>query len=548
MPYNGPRRPRLPILPSWLARLYLSLSIRLKAESRLMILRLSLPDQVSIQRVRSGVLRAVNQATAIRATIIRATVVQATAIQDCEQGGLKQGAWEGCSSGRCRLDLYALAIFVLTVTLVGGPTFVWADPPVEPKLSAAAVPIRIKNTPPLPADQIAAAYRSSEPVPQPAATDTEAILESLRQGPSVESSPESANAETPSAEQLQNWIEQLGSTVFASREQATAKLRAVGRPALAVLRDNAENHPDIEVRMRATDVAEGITQSETAGRIDAFLAGQDVGLDGWPMARRILGDGDRIREVYVDLALRLEPVAKALAGSTADRSDALRLAISQIQRGMFVEQRLPTEADALALLLLVNDRDVPMNGVDENALFSVLQKEVTSILLEDAQLSVPFRQLLAGWMTRKDVSDAQEMLWFSMSRKLNECLPLAIQSMKKSNDPGTLSMAAQAVARFGSAENIASLRPLLDDARPASEQQYSAGTIVQAQVRDAAAAAIILLSKRKLGDFQFNEDATHPNFGFIVQEIGFPTDDPAPRDKVLAQVRKELLPAESDAS
>ena len=421
------------------------------------------------------------------------------------------------------------------------PSF--AEPPLKPNSSENASaeqkstePIRIATAPPLSAEQIASVFRLGSPTTDPPSEKT--VVASLSE----------ATSSSSVDDELQHWIEQLGSTEFALREQATARLRQIGRPALLALRNTAEAHTDIEVRMRASDIADGISEGETAGRIDSFLAGNDVGLEGWPVARRILGDGMRIREVYVDLVMRHEAVAKSLAASTSERASALRSAIISVQRGMFVEQRLPTEADAIALLLLVNDRDVTVNGVDEGALFSVLQKEVSSILLKDAQFSKPFRNLLAGWMTRPDVTNRQEMLWFAMSAEIEEALPLATSTIERSGDPTTLSMAAQATATFGDQKMIKLLQPLLDDERPAAEQQYAGGTIVQAQVRDAAAAAIILLSDNKLSEFGLNEGATHPKYSFIVQEIGFPVEDPAPRTKMLEMVRAKLVSVDPDAS
>jgi hypothetical protein len=391
---------------------------------------------------------------------------------------------------------------------------------------------RIQSLPPTPAAEIASVFESRK---------AGGAVE-----PTIEDSTDS-NDRSP-RKQIARWIEQLGSIQFAEREQATAGLRAVGRDALSSLKETAANHDDLEVRMRAADVAKGIVQGETAGRIDAFLAGQDVGLEGWPVATKILGDGLRVRELYVDLVMRHEDVAQSLMGSSTDRAQALRLAIVQIQRGMFVERRLPTEADAIALLMLVNDRNVPVNRVDENALFSVLRKEASSLLLRDPQLAEPFRQLLGGWMTRSDTSNRQEMLWFAMSWDLQEARPLVIRTLEDSSDPATLSMAAQAASRFATLEDLAKLKPLLDDERPAAEQQYAGGTIVQAQVRDAAMAAIILLSRKKLSAFGMNDDAFHPKYGFITQEIGFPVDDAVGREATMKQVRTEILEMDSESS
>ncbi|WP_044250973.1 hypothetical protein [Rhodopirellula sp. SWK7] len=342
-------------------------------------------------------------------------------------------------------------------------------------------------------------------------------------------------------EEIALWVDQLGSVEFAAREQATAKLRGVGKRALPVLERTSRDHPDLEVRMRASDVAKGITGGETAGRIDAFLAGNDVSLDGWEVFQTILGDGVRIRELFVDFLMRHEKVAASLEGTSKDRESAFQQTIVSVQRGMFVEQRTPTEADLIALILLANDHDMPITRVEENAIFTVLRRDATAKLLTDAQLAGPFRAMLGGWISRDDVVNRQEILWFALSWDLAETLPLAMNTLEKETDPITLGMALQAIARFGEKSDVPGVAKFLDDSRPASEQQYAGGKLVQAFVCDAAAAAIILLNDRSLAEFGLNEAAEHPKYGFIVQEIGFPIEDPKPRQEAIEKLKKELL-------
>lgn len=449
---------------------------------------------------------------------------------------------------------WLLVTWVLTAWMHSGGEPCHAQPPeaLLPSGEIIPSPTRVVRVPPSPVDQINSAFSGNSGDPS---LNTEIDAEGTS-GNGVHSIDEvDANQTDPARsadDQPERWIEQLGSTEFALRERATARLRQAGLPAIPLLRETAANHPDVEVRMRAHDVAEGIVQGEAAGRIDAFLAGKEVSMDGWNIATKILGDGVRIRELYVDLIMRHADVARSLNGSSPDRGEALRSATARIQRGRFVERRVPTESDAIALLLLVNDRSVPINRVDEGALLMVLQTEASSLLFKDPQLVEPFRNLLAGWMTRDDVTNRQDKLWFAMTWDLQEIMPLIQGTLKQDNDPIALSIACQALARFATVESIQSLRPLLSDERPVSEQQYStqrfaAATMVQAQVRDAAAAAIVLLSGKDLSDFEMNDDARHPKYGFVVPEIGFPVDDPKPRTKVIDRVRKELLKDRPDA-
>jgi len=444
-----------------------------------------------------------------------------------------------------------LTTTMLITLLISHVTRAAAESPEKPEneTSANSTSVaRVVGVPPMPAEQIASVFQNANGAKADEPAENREDLSSENQNSSGNEDVSSRSDDV----EMRRWMEQLGSTEFAAREQATVALRRIGQPALRSLRETASNHADIEVRTRASDIADGIVQGEAAGRIDAFLAGQDVSMDGWNVATKILGDGVRIRELYVDLVMRHEDVARSLNGSSADRQTALRSAIVRIQRGMFVDQRLPTESDAIALLLLMNDRSIKTNRLDEGALFSVLQKEASSLLFKDAQLSEPFRQLLVGWMTRDDVNNRQEVLWYCMSWDLKDALPMVIKTLQKNNDPVTLGMACQAVVGFGSDNDFQYLRPLLNDERPISEQQYSAerfagGMMVQTQVRDAAMAAIVLMKGRKLSEFRMSDDARHPKYGFIIDEIGFPVEDPKPRTEVLQRVRSELLKDQPNA-
>ncbi|EMI56347.1 hypothetical protein [Rhodopirellula sallentina] len=411
------------------------------------------------------------------------------------------------------------------------------------------------SKPHLPSDQIAGFYRSLAERKKPGTGNTDDGLEVPMDAPegagdgvAGEHDGESEDAQADSSAkhdatpaEIQQWIDQLGSVEFAAREQATAKLRDAGKRALALLEEASREHPDLEVRTRAADVSKGITGGETAGRIDAFLAGDDVELDGWEVFQSIMGDGVRIRELYVDFLMRHGEVAASLDVTSKAREAAFQKTIVDVQRGMFVEQRSPTEADLIALMLLANDHDMPITRVEENAIFTVLRRDATAKLLSDSQLSGAFRAMLGGWISREDVVNRQEMLWFALSWDLTETLPLALVTLEKATDPVTLGMAMQAIARFGDLSNVPEVAKFLDDYRPASEQQYAGGTLVQAFVSDAAAAAIILLNDRSLDEFALNAAAEHPKYGFIVQEIGFPTEDPKPRKDAIEKLKKELL-------
>jgi hypothetical protein len=75
----------------------------------------------------------------------------------------------------------------------------------------------------------------------------------------------SAQDASPTPEQMQTWVQDLGSEDFATRERADKALRAAGRAALPYL-DKAKESEDLEIRERAASIARSIETPSSASR------------------------------------------------------------------------------------------------------------------------------------------------------------------------------------------------------------------------------------------------------------------------------------------
>ncbi|PHQ34562.1 hypothetical protein [Rhodopirellula bahusiensis] len=343
-------------------------------------------------------------------------------------------------------------------------------------------------------------------------------------------------------------IAQLGAPEFAVREQATAELRELANDALPALRTAVIEHDDLEVRLRAENVAAGIVNSAVAGRIDSFLDGQPGSFEGWDVFQQILGDGPRLREVFVEMMLRHQDLAEALEVSTEARAESLRNVIARIQRRQLIESQLPSGADVIAMLLCFNDHDLKLSNIDEEALLRMLRMSVTAELLRDEQLAEPFRTLLAGWIQRCDRTSWPEVFWLSLQEDLERTLPLAERVLEQQDSRiDEVALSLQLVSRFGNESNIASLRRLLKDERAVTEVDFIGGKQTQAQVRDLAAATIMILKQQPLIEVGLNPNSLHPKIAFVPRELGFPTDDPEPRQKML-EALNELLDSNDDSA
>lgn len=347
-------------------------------------------------------------------------------------------------------------------------------------------------------------------------------------------------------EQLQNierWVEELAASEFAVRERAATQLLEIGSPVIPQLRQVVQEASDAEVRLRAGAIVKRLTQGDMQARIDSFLAGEDVGFEGWRVTQAIIGDSDAIRELFIELMNTHPDLTASLEGTARDRALAMDKVVTQVQTRMNIERKFPTRANAFALLLPTVDPNVPLNNSFESLVLSVLEKDAASKIRRDAQLSAPFRFLLDRWVLRSTPKHREEVLLKGMEWDLEATLPLAIQTLGESEQTEVLAGALQAIAKFGTRVHAELVRPLLDDTRPSSESGFAQGEIIRTQLGDVAMATIAMLYDVPLKEIGFSEDAEHPSRGFLLSEIGFPVDAKEKRDKARATIDKLLANA-----
>ncbi len=353
-------------------------------------------------------------------------------------------------------------------------------------------------------------------------------------------------AEEPGAIEIDSLVEQLGSGEFAVRERAASDLLTIGLDVVPQLRLLIDQTGDAEVRLRAEQVVRQLTDGDMQSRIDEFLAGHEVGFEGWEVFRSMLGDNGSIRDLFVELLKSHPELIASLEGNTRDRVVALEKTITTVQQRTFVERILPTRADTFALVLPTVDPNVPVTAGYESVLLSTLQKEAASKIREDARLAPPMEALLGRVVIRSTLDSRIDMLLAGMEWDINDTLPLAIATLSEANQTETLATAFQAIAKFGSQTDADLVKPFLNDSRPASETGFAGGKQVRAELRDIAMATIGLLYDADLAQLGFGNVAPHPTYGFILDDIGFPIDDPAPRNLVREKIDR-LLAGTSDS-
>ncbi|EMI28499.1 MAG: hypothetical protein CMM00_02145 [Rhodopirellula sp.] len=450
-----------------------------------------------------------------------------------------------------RSSALVVAVLVLSPTVACGqaseadsPTD--SNPPAESSESDPGtdrVAMKSFRKPPMDPEKIASVFQAQAVMPEDVPTVIPGFGEDQSDpGEQTEGSGEEQEVQIKIAE----LISQLGAPEFAVREQATAGLRKLADDALPALRTAAIEHDDLEVRLRAEDVATGIVNSAVAGRIDSFLEGEPGSFEGWEVFQRVLGDGPRLREVFVEMMLRHEDLVQALEVSTEARMAALEKVIARVQRRQLIESQLPSAPDVIAMLLCFNDPELKLSNIHEEALLRMLRMSVTAEVLRDDQLAEPFRVLLAGWIPRCNQASRPEVLWMSLQRDLERTLPFAekiVQQPESGIDEVAFSL--QLISRFGDENNVDMVRGLLGDERPVTDFEFIGDSPIQAQVRDLAAATIMILKRKPLDEIGLNPNSLHPKTGFVARDLGFPANDPEPRRKML-EALDELLESDDE--
>ena len=346
-------------------------------------------------------------------------------------------------------------------------------------------------------------------------------------------------------EQISAWIEQLGSTEFAARERAATHLMEAGIPAMPMLRQAAAKTRDAEIRLRATQIADELTEGDLQARTTEFLLGKRSDFPGWDGVQRIVGDSLGTRELFIELMTAHPSVTESLAGTTRDRAVAMESVVKLLEKKLFLDRIHPTRADAFALLLPVFDPNVPIDVNFDRIALDVLRKEASSKIHRDAQLSGPFGHLMSRWMIRSSLESREDVLFIGMMWDLPATLPLALQTLHEATQTETIATALQGIARFGRQAGkrdmlVQEIRPFLADTRLSMERGFSGGNEISTQVGDVAMATIAILHGVPLAEIGFATAKKDVNRGFILGDIGFSTLDEDARKTAHAKIDKLL--------
>jgi hypothetical protein len=344
-------------------------------------------------------------------------------------------------------------------------------------------------------------------------------------------------------------VQQLGSRRFAERDAAAAQLLDLGQEAIAAL-SAATSSNDAEVRARASSLLQQIVSSDFESRVAAFAAASSgeasFGLPGWSYVRERLPDEPVVRELFIGLCRSQPDFLHALEQPPSERQRAFDRLERQLSRGMLELREYPELHEVAGLLMLATDKDVKPSDTANGTITTLMQISPMNTIMSDQNLvgadarrRAVMADLAVGWLRNAVDRRRNAAIMMAIRWELTTAAELARVHLQNAGDDLDLVMSCcQAIARFGTIADADALAGLLDDRRvleydlPDRDQQI--------QVRDVAAASLLLLLGADLRESGFPQAQTHPLFAFIPETIALEAGNEERRQQVVQAARERL--------
>jgi hypothetical protein len=356
-------------------------------------------------------------------------------------------------------------------------------------------------------------------------------------------SAEERRDQTPSAERIAELIQQLGHDEFATREVASEELKEIGLPAFAAL-EAAGKNPDREIRYRSQRILALVRQIDMQRRLDAFLAGKDEGEDyqlpGWGRFRKSYGDDTQSRTLFVEMQRADAELMQALEEGPQAAADAMNVRTSQFQQAAQFGLQQASLGQIAATLFVAAQEDVTLSSQTTTMVLNqCFQSAHRDILANSSRREIP-RKMLGAIIERTEGTAAYIALNVAYQLNLSEGVTPAVKVLSSpvNRQPHMVSYALMMLARVNDPSHLPIVEKLLDDKSIVTRmQEGNKDNVVmyEVQVRDAALATAVLLSKQEISAYFDGPQAKQPisdlqQVYFNARLIGF--SDDAQRTKV----------------
>ncbi|MCI0357883.1 MAG: hypothetical protein L0211_05265 [Planctomycetaceae bacterium] len=346
-------------------------------------------------------------------------------------------------------------------------------------------------------------------------------------------SPTAAADERANPDRIAALVKQLGSEDFAEREAASDELTGAGLPAFAAL-EAAALHPDREVRYRSVRILGQIRELDLQRRLEAFLSGKedsgDYPLPAWSRFKNAYGDDATSRQLFVDMTRADPEVMRSLESSPKAAGDQLADRAFQYQQAMQLGQQQQLSLAQVGVILFVAaEEDVALAAQTMSMIYSYCyQPTLRDAVTSSSRNGIP-RKMVGAIVRRSDDMAAYQGMLIALNLGLDDGMVPSLKILKTPGNraPHFSQYALMTVAKLGNQSHVPLVEKLLEDKSVVTRMQENK-VIYDVQVRDAALATAVILTKQQLKDYfgeRPNHQLTDPQqIFFNPRVIGF-TDD-----------------------
>jgi hypothetical protein len=338
------------------------------------------------------------------------------------------------------------------------------------------------------------------------------------------------------SERLAMLVSQLGSEDFTAREAASEELTAIGLPAFTAL-EAAGEHPDREVRYRALRILSHIRELDLQRRLESFLSGDEADdeypLPGWNRFQKVYGDSSRSRQQFVEMQRADAEVLRAIEEGPRSASELLAQRTLEQQQAMQTGGRPQLSfGQAASLLFVAAEDDVTMSTQTMQMVFNLCSQPVIRDVLSSPDKKEIPRKMIGSLVRRSEDYAMTQAMMLSIQYEMEEGLVPATKILKNpvNRVPYMSQYALMTVAKLGSDTHLPLVESLLEDQSVVTKMQNEKKVTIEVQVRDAALATAVLLTKQEVKDYFPARDGqpltTDPQqLFFNPRAIGFENDE-----------------------
>ncbi|HUR53149.1 MAG TPA: hypothetical protein VMZ71_03390 [Gemmataceae bacterium] len=345
------------------------------------------------------------------------------------------------------------------------------------------------------------------------------------------SSPDPKRLAVPPEDTLkaQGLVRQLASDEFTVREEAQERLAKMGRLAKPVLSSAIATNPDPEVRSRCRELLPKAAAEDLKARLDTFLADAEGkyehDLPGWNEFKKVTGSNPGVRALFNEMMTDQtnRSLLMAFGGSGADVGVLVAARKTELYNWRFprnvglvpagagtgvAPRRDPTPADITALLFaesFVESHQVPRT-IAVSTLF--LTPGFNAAAGENSERGTAIKAVIVKWLeTRTDPAQMYQAMTSATNLGLKEASGVAAKLLQSGGTPVYRLYAAYAIAKNDAKQYAAALEKALDDTSAITSTRIVNGErfTTDYQVRDAALAALVMMSGQNTEDYGFVE-------------------------------------------